>query len=166
MSHKYENPTGNAPGQTQEQTQGQAPEAGVYEHPQTGRQIITMYDPLFGNAQSEAVVRLGFVRVRDAKPEEIKTLIDSSRDSKGNQINKISQAQEDKARLDALELAELRREKREREEAEAAAATEEAKKAEEEAKKKADEEAAAKKKAEEEAKKKAGQPATNANEGK
>lgn len=62
------------PGETREKQNGPSHPAGVYKHPQTGAEVITLEDPLYGNAQSEAFARVGFVRVRDAKPEEIKTL--------------------------------------------------------------------------------------------
>jgi hypothetical protein len=45
--------------------------AGLYRHPESGQEMHTMSDPLFGEAQSNAAVRLGFVRVRDSRPDEI-----------------------------------------------------------------------------------------------
>jgi hypothetical protein len=52
--------------------------AGLYRHPESGEEMHTLSDPLFGEAQSNAAVQLGFVRVRDSKPEEIKSVLDFS----------------------------------------------------------------------------------------
>ncbi|UOF80563.1 hypothetical protein [Caudoviricetes sp.] len=158
MGYNVENLKKNKPGETAETSDNATLEAGLYRHPETGKEIITLYDPLFGNAQSEGVARLGFVRVGDAPEGSIKTIIEQNQNSRVYNSNTVA---DDKARLDQLELAELRREKREREEAEAEAAEAEKKAAEEkeaktkeaEAKAKADEEA--KLKAEAEAKAKA-----------
>jgi hypothetical protein len=68
------------PGKTREKTVGTEHPAGVYQHESAKDaegnpvQVITLEDPLYGNTQSEAFVRVGFRRVRDAKPDEIKTL--------------------------------------------------------------------------------------------
>lgn len=48
--------------------------AGLYRHPESGQEAIVQTDPLFGNAQANAFIRLGFRWVRDAKPEEIHSL--------------------------------------------------------------------------------------------
>ena len=53
------------------QEEGGLGEAGLYRHPESGQEMITLSDPLFGEAQSNAAVRLGFVRVRDSRPDEI-----------------------------------------------------------------------------------------------
>lgn len=50
--------------------------AGLYRHPESGQEQITLSDPLFGEAQSNAFVQLGFVRIRDARPGEVKTVLD------------------------------------------------------------------------------------------
>lgn len=50
--------------------------AGLYRHPESGQEMHTLSDPLFGEAQSNAAVQLGFVRIRDSKPEEVKTVLD------------------------------------------------------------------------------------------
>lgn len=146
MGYNVKNLEKNRAGETAETSDRQSPQAGLYRHPEaknpdgTPVEVITMHDPLFGDAQSEGIVRLGFVRVGDAPEGAIKTIVEQNMNSR---VYNSNTAESDKARLDALELAELRREKREREEAEAEAAA--AAKAEEEAKK-AEEEAAKKKK--------------------
>lgn len=56
----------SAPGQTAEGTNSITDVAGLYRHPVSGAEIITLYDPLYGDAQSEAVIRVGFERVSDA----------------------------------------------------------------------------------------------------
>lgn len=130
----------NKAGQTREKSSKEVVGSGLYRHP-NGTEMITIEDPLFGNAQGEAAVRLGFEFIRPAKPGEVKSIIELQK-GEGQSLDAVSQAKEDKERLDQLELAELRRERREREEAEAqAAADEKAKKAEEKAAKKAEAEA-------------------------
>jgi hypothetical protein len=49
------------------QEEGGRGKAGVYRHPESGQD-------LFGNTQGDALARLGFVWVREAQPEEIKTV--------------------------------------------------------------------------------------------
>ena len=149
MGYNVENLKKNKPGETAETSDNVTGGAGLYRHPETGKEVITLYDPLFGDAQSEGIVRLGFVRVGDAPEGSIKTIIEQNQNSRVYNSNTVA---DDKARLDQLELAELRREKREREEAEDAEASE-AKAKEADAKAKADEEA--KLKAEADAKAKA-----------
>lgn len=61
----------SAPGQTAEETNSATGTAGLYRHPISGAEVITLSDPLYGDAQSEAAIRVGFVRVRDVQPEEI-----------------------------------------------------------------------------------------------
>lgn len=140
MGYNVENLKKNKPGETAETSDNPGPTAGLYRHPETGKEVITLSDPLFGESQSEGIVRLGFVRVGDAPEGSIKTIIEQNQNSRIYNSNTV---ESDKARLDQLELAELRREKREREEAEAEAA---------EAEKKAAEEKEAAEKAEAEAK--------------
>lgn len=55
-------------------------EEGVYEHPEarnedgSPRQVICLEDPLFGNAQANAAIQLGYVRVGDVDRSSLKTL--------------------------------------------------------------------------------------------
>ena len=79
-------------------------EAGLYRHPETGAEIVTLYDPLLGNAQSEGVSRLGFVRVGDTPTGYIKSIVEINIEK-----NAENAANDDKARLDKLELAESKR---------------------------------------------------------
>lgn len=167
MGYNVENLKKNKPGETAETSDNVTGGAGLYRHPETGKEVITLYDPLFGDAQSEGIVRLGFVRVGDAPEGSIKTIVEQNQNSRIYNSNTVA---DDKARLDQLELAELRREKREREEAEAEAAEADKKAAEEkEAAEKAKADAEAKK-AEElkkaEADKKAAEAAKNEGNGK
>jgi len=53
---------------------GRAAPAGWWVHPETGNRAITLEDPLFGNAQSQAFLQAGFVFERDANPDEVQTL--------------------------------------------------------------------------------------------
>lgn len=61
----------SAPGQTAEETNSATGTAGLYRHPISGAEVITLSDPLYGDAQSEAALRVGFVRVRDTQPGEV-----------------------------------------------------------------------------------------------
>lgn len=45
----------------------------LYRHP-NGQEAIVQYDPLFGNAQANAFEQVGYKFVREALPEEIKTI--------------------------------------------------------------------------------------------
>lgn len=129
MAYNTDNLKSKAPGKTQEESDGGSPGAGLYKHPETGAEIITMYDPLFGDAQSEGIVRLGFERVSDAPEGSIVTIVEQNMNPAARIYNSDTVVS-DKARLDALELESLRREKSEREAAEAneAAAKKEAEK--------------------------------------
>lgn len=66
----------NAPGKTRENSSDATPEAGLWRHPESGQEEITLFDPLFGNAQSEAYKRMGYVRVGDAPEGSVKTFHD------------------------------------------------------------------------------------------
>ena len=121
MGYNVENLKKNKPGETAETSDNVTGGAGLYRHPETGKEVITLYDPLFGDAQSEGIVRLGFVRVGDAPEGSIKTIVEQNQNSRIYNSNTV---ESDRARLDALELESLRREKREREEAEDTAAAE------------------------------------------
>lgn len=72
------------PGETQEDTNSTTGLAGLYRHP-NGEELITLYDPLYGDAQSEAAIRVGFEFVREAKPEEIKTIVTGTQSDVANQ---------------------------------------------------------------------------------
>jgi hypothetical protein len=123
------------PGQTQE-TGGQG-EAGLYEHPEaknpdgSPKQIITTYDPLFGNAQSNGVIRLGFKRVGDAPEGSIKTLPELAQDTKAAEadslkgitarLTQLESVSDDNKKLQA-QVDALLKEKADREKADAEAA--------------------------------------------
>lgn len=62
-------------GQTQEETNSLTGEAGLYRHPVSKQELVTLYDPLYGNAQSEAAIRVGFERVGDVPEGYIKTVV-------------------------------------------------------------------------------------------
>lgn len=80
--------------------------AGLYRHPETGNELATKHDPLLGDAQSEAVMRLGFVRVSDvpegyektmASPSEESSSVDSRKPASQGSVKGVE------ARLDKLE---------------------------------------------------------------
>lgn len=105
-------------GQTAETSDNGSPKAGVYKHPETGEEIITTSHPLFGDAQSEGIVRLGFVRERDAEQGEIKSIVEQILETKSetqvaaSEKEELAQLRQEKAAADAKELAELKAEKK------------------------------------------------------
>lgn len=63
------------PGETPEETNSKTGIAGLYRHP-NGQELITLYDPLYGDAQSEAAIRVGFEFVREVDLEkEVHTIV-------------------------------------------------------------------------------------------
>mgnify|MGYP000252351797 CR=1 FL=1 len=115
MGYNTENLKSARGGKTPETSDNKVtPKAGVYRHPEAGTEVITQGDPLHGDIQSEAAVRLGFVRVRDAKPGEVKTVIDTNREARKKKEVTQAAPSADAQRLDTLELESLRREKKER----------------------------------------------------
>lgn len=103
---------------------GKEAPAGVWEHPESGQRAITIEDPLFGNAQSQGFKQLGFVFLREAEPEEIKTMPQMAHDTREGDEERFKGLS---ARLDILqgahdenvilreEVEQLRKEKAERE---------------------------------------------------
>lgn len=80
--------------------EGGVGKAGLYRHPESGEEAHTLSDPLFGEAQSNAFEQLGFVRVRDSRPEEVKTVVDFSLAANAGQTDSLKGLS---ARLDQLE---------------------------------------------------------------
>lgn len=72
-------------GSTQEVSDKPVTPAGLYRHPQTGQEIITLYDPLFGDVQSEGFTRLGFEFVREADQGEVKSIVEQIIDTKSSE---------------------------------------------------------------------------------
>lgn len=50
--------------------------SGLYRHEKSGAEVITKWHPLFGAAQADAFVRLGFEFIREATPEELTEKLD------------------------------------------------------------------------------------------
>lgn len=50
--------------------------AGLYRHEKSGAEIITKWHPLFGSAQADGAVRVGYEFVRPATAEELREKID------------------------------------------------------------------------------------------
>lgn len=120
MAYDTSNLKNNRGGATLEVTEQAPTPAGLYRHPDTGKEIITLYDPLFGDAQSEGVVRLGFVRVGDANPNDIKTIVDSSLEARHTQDTSLKGLEARMAQMEGVhadnirlqaEVDELRKEK-------------------------------------------------------
>lgn len=87
--------------------------AGLYRHPDSGAELVTLEDSLLGDAQSRAAERTGFQYVGPAPEGYVKTLGIASDDHAGQPERKIeSDADELKglrARLNALEDAQSRK---------------------------------------------------------
>jgi hypothetical protein len=110
-------PKGRKPGFTMEETNSETGEEGLYRHPDNGTELVALSDPLYGNAQAEGAIRVGFKRVGDVPEGYVKTLVTASID-KENQAQKTATLSQDDlkglhARLNALEgeNARLREEK-------------------------------------------------------
>ena len=46
--------------------------AGLYRHEKSGAEIITKWNPLYGSAQADGAVRLGFEFIREATQDELR----------------------------------------------------------------------------------------------
>jgi hypothetical protein len=120
-----DNPTNAKPRQGVDQTQevsgntgqvagtvGVRP-AGLYRHPGSGAELITLSDPLFGDAQSRAAERIGFEFVSDVDPSEVKTLGAPSGDYEKQPERQVEAQSNElaslRARLASLEAQEDRR---------------------------------------------------------
>lgn len=111
-------PKGKVGGQTLEVSDKPATPAGLYRHPESGQEMITLWDPLFGDAQSEAAVRVGFVRVGDAPEGAVKSVVESILESRekdssvagiASRLAKLEGLAEDKKAVEA-ENAQLKQE--------------------------------------------------------
>ena len=111
-------PKGKVGGQTLEVSDKPATPAGLYRHPESGQEMITLWDPLYGDAQSEAAVRVGFVRVGDAPEGAVKTVVESILESRekdssvagiATRLAKLEGLAEDKKAVEA-ENAQLKQE--------------------------------------------------------
>ncbi len=100
MAEKYQDPEEGVT-MDKEYSKGgsKIPAAGLYRHP-NGTEAIVTGDPLWGNAQAQAFHRLGFKFVREAKPEEVKTLPELAADSRKAEEGNLKGLA---ARLDKLE---------------------------------------------------------------
>jgi hypothetical protein len=95
----------NKPGKTREVNENGEHPAGLWRHP-NGEEAVTLYDPLYGDAQSEAFARLGFVRVGDAPEGYVKSLATPSVQAEKDKAATTSNSDEVKgilARLNAVE---------------------------------------------------------------
>lgn len=96
------------PGATPEEVNSLTGKAGVYRHPESGQEAICTWDPLLGNTQAEAFLRLGFVFVRDAEEGDIKTPIAASLEAeaaKDRTAASVGSVKGIEARLDNVEAA-------------------------------------------------------------
>lgn len=86
----------------------QAPlKGGVYRHPETKEEIITLDDPITGDAQARGYVRVGFEWVRDVKEGDVKEVGLNSEDYANQPERKLESDTEMlkglRARIAALE---------------------------------------------------------------
>lgn len=139
------------PGKTRE-TGGKEAPAGLWRHPESGQEAITLEDPLFGNAQSQAFLRAGYEFIRPAREGEVKSLPElhlearDASDVKGlsARLDKLENVAKDNEELGeqnkslAAEVEDLKKQLAEKAEAEKKAAKE-AKKTEKQEKKQAEE---------------------------
>lgn len=82
MAYNTENLKNNRGGSTLETSDQAATPAGVYRHPETGAEVTTLYDPLFGDVQSEGIKRLGFEYVGPAPEGSVKSIVELVLDEK------------------------------------------------------------------------------------
>lgn len=87
-------------GSTQEVSDTPVTPAGVYKHPETGQEVITLYDPLFGDVQSEGFVRLGFEYKGPAPEGAVSSIVEQIIDTKSSESKDLTSFG---ARLAALE---------------------------------------------------------------
>jgi len=87
-------------GSTQEVSDTPVTPSGVYRHPETGAELITIYDPLYGDVQSEGLVRLGFEYVGPAEEGSIKSIVEQIIDTKSSEAKDLASFS---GRLAALE---------------------------------------------------------------
>lgn len=111
MAETNEKLKNSKPGETPEETNSRTGLAGLYRHP-NGQELITLYDPLYGDAQSEAAIRVGFEFVREVDyATEVKTLVTGDAADIANRtaqvVNETGATSEDlkgiQARLSAVE---------------------------------------------------------------
>lgn len=104
-------------GSTQEVSDNPVTPSGVYRHKETGRELITIYDPLYGDVQSEGLVRLGFEYVGPAEEGSIKSIVEQIIDTKSSESKDLASFSNRLAALEGVrdentalqaELAELR----------------------------------------------------------
>ncbi len=125
MAYNVKNLKGKEGGATLEVSDRPSTPGGLYRHPEAKDakgnpiEMITLSDPLWGDTQSQAAMRLGFEYVGPAPEGSIKTIVEQNANSR---IYNTDTVVSDKARLDQLELESLRREKIERESKETAKA--------------------------------------------
>ena len=94
------------PGATAEVSAGVTGSAGLYRHPESGQEAATKFDPLYGDAQSEAFLRTGFVRVGDVPEGYAKEMVPGSVEADEREARKgasLGQVKGIEARLDAVE---------------------------------------------------------------
>lgn len=80
--------------------------SGLYRHPETGAEVATRWDPLYGDTQSEAFIRTGFVRVGDVPEGYAKELVPGSVEAEARDARAGASVGDVKgiaARLDKLE---------------------------------------------------------------
>lgn len=111
----------NAPGATLETSDKEVAPAGLWRHPESGEEVITKDHPLFGNVQSEGIIRAGFEFVRTVDPSEHKSIVEQILEGKTSNEAQLAQlaaqirelqSSKETSTAERDELAQLREEKR------------------------------------------------------
>lgn len=82
MAYDLENLKNNKGGATLENSDKAPTPGGVYRHPETGVEVTTLSDPLYGDVQSEGLVRVGFEYVGPAPEGSVKSIVEVILDEK------------------------------------------------------------------------------------
>lgn len=93
-------------GATIEKSAGPTGVSGLYLHKESGMEIASKFDPLYGDVQSEALISMGYERVSDTPEGYAKELVPGSVEAEERDARKgasIGQVKGIEARLDLME---------------------------------------------------------------
>jgi hypothetical protein len=71
MSHQYKFPKQGESISKEDGGKGSQATFALYRHPDTEKEVIVQYHPLFGNSQANAFEQVGYEFVREAEPSEV-----------------------------------------------------------------------------------------------
>lgn len=84
MAYDTEQLKTNKGGATLETSDTAPTPAGLYRHPESKQEVVTLFDPLYGDVQSEGIKRLGFEYVGPAPEGSTKSIVEVILDEKKN----------------------------------------------------------------------------------